>query len=58
MKTPEEIQKVLDCIDPETNKFHGMNYDQGIEIALMWVMEEIKDDEFEFSKMKGIMGTE
>jgi hypothetical protein len=47
MKTPEEIRKVLDSIDSSgRSKYSGMTYENGIEEALQWALEEIPDDEF------------
>ena len=50
MKNKSEIEKVLMNL-PESGKtnYPAMTYEQGIEEALMWVLEEISDNEFEYS---------
>jgi len=49
MKTKEEINKVLYRINSDRSKYPGMNYEQGIEEALMWVLEDISDEDFAYS---------
>jgi hypothetical protein len=46
MKTEVEIQGVLDDLDTEKTKYAAMTYEQGIEEALMWVLEQLSDEEF------------
>ena len=50
MKTRREIESALKNVDVENPQFHNMTYEQGVEEALMWVLTEIDDDEFEYSK--------
>ena len=53
MKTRIEIYQALikllkrDIFNEDD--FSGMTYHEGIEEALQWVLEEIPDEEFEFS---------
>jgi len=49
MKSKEEINNVLSKVDTEGTKFPAMTYEGGVEEALRWVLEEISDEEFEFS---------
>ena len=55
MKCETEITKVLTSLEPtgEGTKYHGMTYEQGIEEALLWVLEQIPDEEFEFAQKRG-----
>jgi hypothetical protein len=46
VKTEEEVKKILKLIDAESNPFPGMTYIQGIEEALLWVVEDIEDEDF------------
>ena len=46
-----DLVKVLNEIDTGSEKYHGMTYEQGIEMALMWVLGEIPEEEFEYSKL-------
>ena len=39
MRTEEEIKDVLDKIYPDDNDYIGMTYENGIEEALMWVID-------------------
>ncbi len=50
MKTKKEIEEILEQIPPEGTKYHSMTYEQGIDEALRWVLEEIPDDEFSYAK--------
>ena len=53
MRSKEEIKKVLDDIDTNISKFKAMNYEQGIEAALEWVLMENPDyEEIEYTKYK------
>lgn len=45
MKSEKEINDFLMKFDSSINKCFGMTYEQGIEIALQWVLGEISDDE-------------
>ena len=48
MKTQEQIENLLNKIDPDANKFPRMPYEEGIREALEWVLETHADaDEFE-----------
>ena len=49
MKTKEEIDAVLYKINSDCTKYPGMNYEQGLEEALMWVLGDIPDEEFSYS---------
>ena len=44
--TEEKIRSALDKLDAGASSFPGMTYEQGIEEALMWVLGDLKDDEF------------
>ena len=46
MKSKDMIKRVLVGIDCNKSKFPGMTYEQGIEVALSWVLEFIEDEEF------------
>ena len=50
MRTSEEIENVLNRLpgDERTN-YPAMTYEQGVEEALLWVVEEIPNEEFEFT---------
>lgn len=48
MKSAQEIDKALTKVDSESSKYPAMTYEQGIEEALMWVLEHIPDVEFEY----------
>lgn len=45
MKSAKEVQDFMDKYDWSVNKMTGMTYEQGIEAALMWVLDEVKEDE-------------
>lgn len=49
MKSRYEIEKAIQRVDIEGTKFPAMTYEQGIEEALMWVLEEVSDEEFDYS---------
>jgi len=51
MKTEDQIERVLKNLPIDTNrtKYPAMTYEAGIEEALMWVLEEIKNEEFEYA---------
>ena len=49
MKTEKEIRKVIDSL-PDNTKFFAMTYEQGIDEALSWVLDEISDEEFEYAQ--------
>ena len=50
MKTRLEIKEILDNLPADgVSKFFGMTYEQGIEEALRWVLEEMPNEEFEYS---------
>lgn len=47
MKTPEEVEEKIRKVNAEGNQlFLGMTYQEGVDEALRWVLEEIKDEEF------------
>ena len=50
MKTELQIKEVLSNVDTDKNKYHGMTYEQGVEEALLWVLDELEDDEFPYSE--------
>lgn len=52
-KHENKLVKVLNEIEmnPDKSKFFGMTYEQGIESALMWVLGEIEDEDFEYTKV-------
>jgi len=41
-----KINKVLDNIDTSRTKYPAMTYEQGVEEALMWIVDDIPDEEF------------
>lgn len=43
MKTVAEIEKQIDIASEDNNKFSGMTYEQGVEAALSWVMDEVDE---------------
>jgi hypothetical protein len=49
-KTSEEINDVLNEIDTNSTRYKGLSYEIDIETALCWVIGEITDEEFEYSK--------
>jgi len=52
MQSKEKIEKVLREL-PSTDtpsKFPAMTYEQGVEEVLLWVLEELSDEEFEYSQ--------
>lgn len=50
MKTSEEIQEAMDKINTSETKYPGMTYEEGVEESLMWVLNQITDDQFEYGK--------
>ena len=49
-KAKDQIEAVLRKLQKgEGTKFSSMTYEQGIEEALLWVLGEIEDDEFEYA---------
>lgn len=50
MKTKDEIDNALRNVDTNDPKYFGMSYEQGIEEALMWVLGETSDEDFEYAK--------
>jgi hypothetical protein len=50
MKSESEIRTILVQLDTNENKYKGVTYEQGIEVALLWVIQELSDEEFEYSK--------
>ncbi len=50
MKSKKEIEQVLKYLPPEGSRYYSMTYEQGIDEALRWVLEEIEDADFEYSK--------
>lgn len=49
MKTEQEIKAASYRVDTSGTKYSGMTYEEGILEALDWVLENIHDDEFEYS---------
>jgi len=49
MKTQAQIEAALERIPQEGTAYPAMTYEQGVEEALLWVLEEIPNDEFEFA---------
>lgn len=43
MKNEDEIRKAV--VDTVRSKYPGMTYEQGIEAALRWVLEEMEEEE-------------
>lgn len=54
MRTQAQIEKVIDKFDSQEDNFSGMTYEQGIEEALLWVLEEISNEEFHPADNAGI----
>jgi hypothetical protein len=50
MKCESDINGALSKVNTNESNFQGMTYEQGVEEALMWVLGEINDTEFEFAK--------
>jgi hypothetical protein len=49
-KSRDEIERVLMSLPGGGDtKYPGMNYEQGIEEALMWVLGDIGGDEFSYA---------
>jgi len=50
MKSEKEIQNVLRNLplSGETN-YNAMTYEEGIEETLMWILDEISDEEFSYT---------
>jgi len=46
MKTEKDINDILLNLETEESKYPSMTYEQGVQEALMWVLDEISDDEF------------
>ena len=49
MRTEEEIEDVLDTIYPDENSYPNLTYENGIEEALLWVIGDIPNEDFEFT---------
>jgi hypothetical protein len=48
MKSEDEVQEALDDINiHEGSNYPGMTYEDGLLIALQWVLEQVSDEEFE-----------
>ena len=47
MKSKKEIEQVLKNLPPEGSRYYSMTYEQGIDEALRWVLEELEDVDFE-----------
>ena len=52
MRTEREIHKVQDKIDPDASaggqsRWPGMNYEQGVDAALRWVLGDTDEDPME-----------
>mgnify|MGYP007065736716 CR=1 FL=1 len=52
MKSQTEVANALGIVDSNKSEFPAMSYEQGVEETLLWVLGEIEDDDFEFSKEK------
>jgi len=50
MKSKDEIENVLRNVDSANPKYFGMSYEQGVEEALQWVLDEIPNEDFEYTK--------
>lgn len=49
-KSRAEIDAVLNRVDDdEPSKYPGMTYEQGISEALLWVLGDLPDEEFEYA---------
>mgnify|MGYP001237715635 CR=1 FL=1 len=46
MKTQEQIEEKMAELDDQGTRYPGMTYEQGVDEALRWVLEEIADEEF------------
>jgi hypothetical protein len=54
MKSPAAVADALGKVDTSSTQFAGMTYEQGVEEALMWVLGELEDEDFEYAdKRKG-----
>ncbi len=53
MKSKQEIVEVINTLLSERKPpLHGMTYEQGVDEALSWVLEEISDEEFYYAEME------
>ena len=49
MRAKDEIENVLDRLPTGgSTRYSGMSYEEGIDEALRWVLEEISDEEFTY----------
>ena len=55
MRSKKEIEKAMDILLSERKTpLSGMTYEQGVDDALSWVLEELSDEEFyyDYTKME------
>ena len=54
MKSLSEVNLTLENLPSaaDESRFPGMTYEQGVEEALLWVVEEISDEEFAYSPVR------
>ena len=45
MKSRNEIEDLLNKLDVLSTKFPAMNYEQGIEETLLWIIGDLDDEE-------------
>jgi hypothetical protein len=51
MRRDKEIQAALSNVDAVgQSRYAGMTYEQGIDEALRWVLEEISNEDFEYAE--------
>lgn len=51
MKNKTIIEEALDNVQESASSHFGMTYEQGVEEALLWVLDEI-DEDFSFTPKK------
>ena len=47
-KTESEITEAANKVDTDETNYPAMSYENGVEEALMWVLGEVSDEEFEY----------
>ena len=50
MKDKTEIEDALGNVYTHESNYPAMTYENGVDEALSWVLENIPDEEFEYSK--------